>query len=65
MSGVERFWDATGAIWILIAVGVHYLPQWGFPVPFALASAFYAALVVVGIIRLVLAWLGVRRSVIS
>ncbi len=48
----DSAWDVLAAAWIAFAVLVHYLPQLGIPVPFELATAAYALLVIVGVGRI-------------
>ncbi|MFM7323173.1 MAG: hypothetical protein ACKO5K_16875 [Armatimonadota bacterium] len=64
MKTISPIWDIAGAAWVVLAVAVHYLPQLGLPVPFAAATAVYAALVILGLARLALSLLGRSGSAV-
>jgi len=58
----ERITDGVLILWMIFATFVYFSPYLGVVVPMSAATAVYAFMLVVGIVRVLLLWLRSRSG---
>lgn len=61
----ERISDGVLILWMIFATFVYFSPYLGVAIPMSAATAVYALMLVVGIVRVLLMWLRSRSGAIK